>query len=125
MGVVESLVARLRLTFGQITNKGAPYLGNRHAAHARPGHRLGIRGDSFFNPALVVTHVGESEMDHFVDQYPVFFGGGDIGIVANADQDEAAVFGIGNTMAYAGAVAAADTHGEMGTGKAAVIVGDC
>ena len=46
-------------------------------------------------------------MDHFMDQHPVFFGGRDVGIAANADENQSAIPGISYAVAYAGAGRAA------------------
>ena len=47
-------------------------------------------------------------MDHFMDEHPVVFGGGDVGIAAHADENQPSVPGISDSMAYAGAGRAAD-----------------
>jgi hypothetical protein len=70
---------------------------------------------------LVVRHGRKSQVDHLVDQHPVVFGGGDVGLAANADQDQPAIGGISYAMANAGAAAAADLQREMGNREAAVI----
>ncbi len=61
-------------------------------------------------------------MDHFMDEHPIVFGCGDLGIAANADQDKAAISGISYTMAYAGTVSAAHSQAEVRNREASVIV---
>ena len=46
-------------------------------------------------------------MDHFMHQHPVFFRRGDVGIAANADENQSAIPGISDAVAYARAGRAA------------------
>jgi len=63
-------------------------------------------------------------MDHFMDEHPVVFGRGDICLSAHADKYQPAIFGISNTMAYAGAGRFAHAHHEVRDREVAVIISD-
>ena len=82
--VREPVDARLRQALRHVAHHRRPDLGFGEIAALHPRNRLDIDRESFRQPGLAVTQVGQSQVHHFVHHHPVAFQTRAITVAADA-----------------------------------------
>src|SRR6266481_440973 len=95
MGVIQTKVARQRLSFRHAFEGPSPNHGRIELSRLRTGDRLDIGAIAFRRPFASLRHVGQRQMRHLMDQDPIVPKGSFASHATDADTDRRAREAVG------------------------------